>query len=342
MKALVKTAPGVGHVEICDVPEPTPGPGTVKCEVKYCGICGTDIHIYHGRWKEPPFIMGHEWSGVVVETGPGVESVQAGNRVTGIPLGPTCGRCHYCLEGHPFMCSDRIGFTTPDNGAFSKYVIALESTLRRLPDNVSFEAAALMEPLACVVKAVVFVTGISAGEVVLLTGPGPIGLLTLQVAKAEGSFVVLAGTSADAERLEIGKRLGADATINVETDDVEGILQGLTNGYGPDVVLECSGALPAVRMGVDVIRKEGTLTQIGVLDHNLEFDFMTAFLKDLRVNISYASTYESWDRALTLVSRGQVKLEPLVTDILPLSEWEKGFEKINNREGLKILLYPEE
>ena len=342
MKALSKTAPGVGHVEIRDVPEPTPEVGEVKCEVKYCGICGTDIHIYHGRYKEPPFIMGHEWSGVVVETGPGVESFQAGDRVTGIPLGPTCGRCRYCLEGYPFLCSDRVSFFRVDNGAFAKYVIALESTLRRLPDNVSFKAAALMEPLACVVKAVVFMTGISAGEVVLLTGPGPIGLLAMQVAKADGGFVALAGTSADTERLEIGKQLGADVTVNVETDDVQAILQGLTNGYGPDVVLECSGALPALRLGIDVIRNRGTLTQIGVLDNNLEFDFMTAFLKDLRVVLSYASTYESWDRSLTLVSRGQVKLEPLVTDILPLSEWEKGFEKINNRQGLKILLRPEE
>ena len=105
MKALVKYAPGMGNVEIRDVPEPTPGPGEVKCEVEFCGICGTDIHIYNGHYKEPPLVMGHEWSGTVVETGLGVESVKAGDRVTGIPLGKTCGKCRYCLDGHPFMCS---------------------------------------------------------------------------------------------------------------------------------------------------------------------------------------------------------------------------------------------
>ena len=198
-----------------------------------------------------------------------------------------------------------------------------------------------MEPLACVVKPVIFMTGISAGEVVLVSGPGPIGLLAAQVAKAEGAFVVLAGTTADQERLKIGRQLGADVTVDVQKEDAVSILRDLNGGYGADVILECSGAGAAVRLGIQAVRKEGRFTQIGILDKPMELDFMTMFHKDLRLTVSYASTYESWERSLALVSRGQVKTEPVISHILPLAEWQKGFDLIRQREGLKIVLQPE-
>ena len=343
MKALVKYASGVGNIDVREMPEPFPGEGEVKVEVKYCGICGTDIHIYHDHYKSnPPVIMGHEWSGQVVEIGPGVESIKVGDRVTGIPAAYTCGRCRYCLEGHVFLCEERLSFGSGLNGAFAKYAIVLEKNIRHLPDNVSCKAGALSEPLACCVKAVIFLTGVSAGDVVLITGPGPIGLLAAQVAKAEGGYVVLAGTSVDKERLEFGKELGVDLTLNVETDDVDAALKDLTQGYGADVVLECAGAPAATRLGIDVIRKEGKFTQIGLHDHPFEFDFLKILIKELRVVGSFASSLESWDRTMTLFRQGKIQTEPLVSDVLPLSEWEKGFEKINKRDGLKILLEPED
>ena len=235
-----------------------------------------------------------------------------------------------------------MSFGSGLNGAFAKYAIVLEKNIRHLPDNVSYKAGALSEPLACCVKAVIFLTGVSAGDVVLITGPGPIGLLTAQVAKAEGGYVVLAGTSVDKERLEFGKELGVDLTLNVETDDVDAALKDLTQGYGADVVLECAGAPAATRLGIDVIRKEGKFTQIGLHDHPFEFDFLKILIKELRVVGSFASSLESWDRTMTLFRQGKIQTEPLVSDVLPLSEWEKGFEKINKRDGLKILLEPED
>ena len=343
MKALVKYAPGVGHIGIRDMPEPVPGAGEVKVEVKYGGICGTDIHIYHDHYKNnPPVIMGHEWSGQVVEVGPGVETVAVGDRVTGIPAAYTCGRCRYCLEGHVFLCEHRLSFGSGLHGAFARYAVVKEKNIRHLPDNVSFKGGALSEPLACCVKAVVFITQISAGDVVLVTGPGPIGLLAAQLARAEGGYVVLAGTDADEERMALGKELGADLTLNVQKDDVVSTLQELTHGYGADVVLECSASPAATRLGIEAIRKEGKFTQIGLHDHPFEFDFLQILMKDLRVSGSFASSLEAWDRAMVLLAQGKVQTEPLVSDILPLSDWEKGFEKINNREGLKILLQPED
>jgi L-iditol 2-dehydrogenase len=343
MKALVKYAPGVGNVGIREMPEPTPGESQVKVEVKYGGICGTDIHIYHDHYKNnPPVILGHEWSGQVVEVGPGVKTIQVGDRVTGIPAAYTCGRCRYCLEGRVFLCKDRVSFGSGVHGGFAKYAVVGEKNIRHLPDNISFKAGALSEPFACCVKAVCLMTGVSAGDVVLVTGPGPIGLLTAQLAKAEGGFVVLAGTQVDKERLEIGQKLGADLTVDVQKDDVDGILKDLTNGYGADVVLECAGAPAATRLGVQVIRKEGKFTQIGLHDKPFEFDVLQILYKEIKFTGSFASSLDAWDRAMVLFKGGKIQAEPIVSDILPLTQWEKGFEKINNREGLKILLEPED
>ncbi len=343
MKAVVKYAPGVGHVGIRDMPEPTPGEGEVKVEVKFGGICGTDIHIYHDHYKSnPPVILGHEWSGEVVELGPGVDSVKVGDRVTGIPPVYTCGKCRYCLEGHLMLCDQRVSFGSGVNGAFAKYAVLPAKNVRHLPDNVSYKAGALSEPLACCVKAASLMTGIMAGDVVLVTGPGPIGLLAVQVAKAEGGFVVLAGTSVDEERMEVGKGLGADLTLNVEKDDVVSILKDLTQGYGADVVLECAGVPAATRLGIEAIRKEGKFTQVGLHDRPFELDFLKVLTKELKVTGSFGASLEAWDRTMILFAQGKVQTEPVVSDILPLAEWEAGFNKINTRQGLKILLQPEE
>jgi L-iditol 2-dehydrogenase len=343
MKAVVKYAPGVGHVGIRDMPEPTPGEGEVKVEVKFGGICGTDIHIYHDHYKSnPPVILGHEWSGEVVELGPGVDSVKVGDRVTGIPPVYTCGKCRYCLEGHLMLCDQRVSFGSGVNGAFAKYAVLPAKNVRHLPDNVSYKAGALSEPLACCVKAASLMTGIMAGDVVLVTGPGPIGLLAVQVAKAEGGFVILAGTSVDEERMEIGKGLGADLTLNVEKDDVVSILKELTQGYGADVVLECAGVPAATRLGIEAIRKEGKFTQVGLHDRPFELDFLKVLTKELKVTGSFGASLEAWDRTMILFAQGKVQTEPVVSDILPLAEWEAGFNKINTRQGLKILLQPEE
>ena len=343
MKAVVKYASGEGNVGIRDMPEPSPGKGQVKVEVKYGGICGTDIHIYHDHYKtNPPVILGHEWSGRVVEVGPDVETVKVGDRVTGIPPVYTCGRCRYCLEGHLMLCDQRVSFGSGVNGAFAKYGILPEKSIRHLPDNVSYKAGALSEPLACCVKAASLMTGIMAGEVVLVTGPGPIGLLAVQVAKAEGGYVVLAGTSVDEERMEIGRGLGADLTLNVEKDDVTSVLKDLTHGYGADVVLECAGVPSATRLGIDAIRKEGKFTQVGLHDRPFELDFLKILLKELKVTGSFGASLEAWDRTMTLFAQGRVRTEPVVSDVLSLSDWEKGFDKINKREGLKILLEPED
>ena len=189
MKALVKYATGVGNMEIREVPEPSPGFGEVKIEVKATGICGSDLHTYHGNIGIPmklPVVTGHEFAGVVVEVGEGVEGIEVGERVTAETTFSTCGRCIHCLTGSYNLCLQRRGIGYWLNGAFAKYTVVPAIRVHKLPDNVDFIGGALSEPLACVVHGAMELTGVSAGDVVLVTGPGAIGLLTMQVAKAEG------------------------------------------------------------------------------------------------------------------------------------------------------------
>src|SRR5947207_8824055 len=183
MKALVKTQPGVGHVEIRDLPEPECSGNQVKIAVAYTGICGTDLHVYHDTFRNyPPVILGHEFSGIVRECGREVTNVAVGNRVTVCPSSSVvCGKCEHCRQGYYMFCSIRRGMGHGVNGSFTKYAVVREDQVYHVPENVSLDEAALSEPFAAALQAVEELTAFTAGETILLSGPGPIGLLCLQV-----------------------------------------------------------------------------------------------------------------------------------------------------------------
>ncbi|MEW6266970.1 MAG: zinc-binding dehydrogenase [Thermodesulfobacteriota bacterium] len=341
MKAVVKEKEGIGHVVYRDMPEPSPGPGELKVEVKAAGVCGTDIHIYHDRFRyRPPVILGHEFSGVVVETGPGAKAFQVGDRVTAEAPACICGTCPYCRVGNYNLCSNRLGMGWGVNGCFARYCLIEERMTHRIPDNVSFKAGALCEPLACVVHGLEL-TEIRAEDLVLVTGPGPIGLLAMQAAKAEGARVLVAGTSVDKERLSMARRLGADCAINVEEQDLPREILELTKGQGADVALECSGSQAAVNTCFELIKKGGRYTQVGLFGRPITIDFEKVALKELKVTGVMSQRWTSWERALKLVESGRVKLEPLVSGEFSMPEWEKAFQAFEDKKGFKILLYPE-
>jgi len=198
MKALVKTAKGVGNVEIKNVPEPIPGPGQVKILVKAAGICGTDLHIYNDEYPSiPPVILGHEIAGEIVECGKGVSVCEVGERVTTRTFTKTCGRCRYCNTGKDNLCPERLLIGSGVNGGFAKYLIVPEKNIFYLPQNVSYATGALTEPLACCVHAVLEVTHIYVGGKVLIIGPGTMGILSSQIVKSLGGYVVIIGTDSD-------------------------------------------------------------------------------------------------------------------------------------------------
>lgn len=341
MLGVMKTAPGPGHVALGELPEPTPGPGQVKIAVKAAGICGTDLHIEDDEYPNwPPVVLGHEMAGEVVEVGSGVSSFSPGDRVTALPFAMHCGHCRYCLQGEYGLCAGRRSFGTGVNGAFAPYLVIPEGIVRRLPPEVDWESAALTEPLACCCKAVLQQGTVRAGDVALITGPGPIGLLALQLARLQGATTILLGTAHDAQRLAVGKRVGADYTVQAETDELWPLLDQLSHGRGADVVVECAGAPAATRAALRALRKQGQLIQVGLHGRPFEIDFEQIAYKDVQVIGSFASSTSSWERALTLLERQVLQLRPLISHVLPLEEWQKGFAMARSKEGLKVLFRP--
>ena len=344
MKAVVKYAHGRGNVELRDMPEPSPGPGEVMIEVKAAGICGSDLHIFDEDIKlpiRPPVIMGHEFSGVIAEVGSSVKKWKPGDRITSETSAYVCGECLPCRTGNYNVCAEKrlIGYWF--NGAFAKYCAVPSRLVHRLPENVTFLSGALCEPLACCVNGVIEKTRIRSGDLVVITGPGPIGLISLQLAKSQGASVVLCGLSRDERRLELGEELGADYIINVEEEDPWRRVSEMTNGAGADIFIECSGSPGAVRMGLQLVRRGGQYTQIGLTGRPFDLDFDLVAYKEITVRGSLGQRWTSWNIGLKILSKGLIKTEPLISDVLPLSRWETGFRKVRNKEGVKVILKPE-
>ena len=343
MQALVKYSKGPGNMEIREIPEPEPGPGEVKIEIKAAGICGSDIHIYHDTIAiplNPPVITRHEFSGVVNAIGEGVTSCKVGDRVTSETAISYCGQCSYCKTGRYNLCNERKTLGYWYNGAFAKFTIVPQDKIHLLPKKISFIEGALLEPLACVTHAIMDQNIISPTDIVLITGPGAIGLMSLQVAKAYGAKVLISGTNYDVDRLEFAKKLGAYRVINIQKEDIYQIIQEETYGYGADVVFECSGSPSAIKSNMDLIKKRGRYNQIGLTEKMTSLDFSQICYKELKVTGSLGSIWTSWENAISLVKNDKVDLKCLVSHQFPLSSWEKGFNIFENKKGIKIVLKP--
>lgn len=341
MKALVKKETGYGHLELMDVEEPAIGPDQVKIEVKYAGVCGTDLHTFEGRYKvKAPVTLGHEFSGEVAAVGSNVTHVQVGDRVTSETTFYICGTCEYCKSGHYNLCSTRKGLGTQQNGGFARYVVARKESVHLLPPNVDYLSAALTEPLACAHHAV-SKAAVKRGEVVVVLGPGPIGLLTAQIAKSCGAAVIITGLDKDKIRLDKALELGIDYVVNIQADSVKELVDSLTEGYGADVVLECTGAVPAVTMGLDLLAKKGRYVQVGIFGTpEIPVDIEKIIQKEIKVMGCRSQNPFDWGPSLQLMNDQRVNAEALVTHQFDLSQWEQAFKLMKNGEAIKVVLTP--
>ncbi len=342
MKALMKVQRGDGFVELREVEDPIPGPGEVLVEVKRAGICFTDIHILHDEFPKakPPFILGHEFSGVIKNLGENVMGWTVGDRVVSETAAFSCGRCRFCEVGDTQLCPERKAYGYLYNGAFAKYIKVQSSLLHRIPDSVSDSEAALSEPLACCAHAALERVRVEPEETILITGPGAIGLLMLQVVMSTGAKVILCGVDSDGARLNLGTELGADRIVNVEKEDLALVIMEMTKGYGVDKSFECAGVAAAAGQCLRLTRKGGTLVQVGLFGKPVELAFEEVALKELTVVGSFAQRKNSWDLGLRLLGEGKVKAGPLVSGEYPLDHWEEAFRKSEGRAGIKYLLYP--
>jgi len=338
VRALLKTGPGVGDLELKEWPEPTPAPDEVKLKIAAAGICGTDIHIIKGEWpSRPPVVLGHEFCGTVVEVGTHVRRFKPGDRVVASNPAQTCGKCYHCRAGNPFMCLHRVSAGYMIDGAFAEYICIREERCHSLPDHVSFRQAALGEPLSVAVHAVIDRTTVHAGDLVLVAGPGAVGLLTMLVAKLEGARVIVAGVAKDRTRLTLAEELGADAVVDSSTEDLVGIVGRLSDGEGADLVYECSGVANSLDLCWAAVRREGTLAQVGIYPSRIETDFNKVVMKELTVIGSFGYVWNSWRRSIQLLSERKIKTEALISHEVPLSQFEEAFRITQDGTATKVI-----
>ncbi len=341
MRALVKTKKGKGFIEVRDVPSPSPGESEVLIDVKACGICGTDLHIYHDEFPYyPPVILGHEFSGTIAAVGSAVQGWAVGDRVVGEPHTMACGVCALCRTGNRQICPQKRSPGWGIDGAFASQMRWPEpGLLHRLPDGLDFPAAALTEPLANVVTDVVLPQTVMAGDVVAVAGPGPIGIMAALVAKHAGaSTVIIFGVDDDEEiRLSLCRSLSAiDHVVNVQKDDLVALVRDVTSGRGVDLFIEASGAPAALQTGAQIIRKLGTVTAIGLTGKpGVEFPYDAFMMKSVRYLFNVSTRYESWDRAIRILNTGLIPHDRLISHKGSIDQWQALFDALLARQALK-------
>jgi L-iditol 2-dehydrogenase len=342
MKALIKFAKGPGNVEIRETAEPECGPNQVKLEVAWCGVCGTDLHVVHDTFRNfPPVILGHEMAATIVETGKNVTGLNVGSRFCILgATAVTCGHCIYCRHGQFMFCPERRGMGHGVNGGFTRYVVVRPDQLFALPEHLSIDDGALCEPFAAAVHAVCDLTPLRFGDVVLVSGPGPMGLLCLKILVAAGFKTIVAGTDADLLRLALAKQIGAEVVINVSQEDFQARIKEETDGLGVDVAFECAGAGASLKNCFDAVRPLGHLTQVGHYGREIPTPFDSTAFKQIHVAGSVGYTVETWIRMLKILERGKICLGDMITHKVPLDEWQAGFMACEDRSGLKVLIHP--
>jgi L-iditol 2-dehydrogenase len=327
---VAKTAAGRGNVALVERPEPVVQAGHVVLEVVGAGICGTDLHIWDDEFPaEPPVTMGHEVSGVVREVGDGVSGWRPGDHVVSETYFSTCGDCRFCRDGRLNLCAKRRSIGSREDGAFAPLLLVPARGLHRVPERVDAHAAVLCEPLACVCNCLVDPDVVRERDSVLVIGPGPVGLLAAQVAAASGAAVHVRGTPRDEGRLATARGLGFETS-----------LAGEPLAFEPDVAIECSGSAAGTAAALETAARGGRLVQIGLAGRPVEVPFDQVCYRELTVTGGNASTARSWLRALELVESGRVALEPLVSEVVPLAEWERAFAATRAGSGIKFVLAP--
>jgi L-iditol 2-dehydrogenase len=334
----VKFAPGPGNVEVRDVPAPELTPGTILVDVHAVGICGTDRRaIAGGEDMRLPVTLGHEVAGTISAIAPGVDtSLRVGDRVTVETDAYRCGRCAYCRKEEYNRCPYRLGIGTTVDGGLAEQLVMPADTVHRLPDAVPMYAAALTEPLAVAVHAVVEQSPPLAGEVVVVIGPGAVGLLCAQVARAVGATVVLVGRSRHAERLASARGMGVHRTVDSETEDVEAVVRSLTGGLGAHSVFECSGATGVLEGVPPLLRRGGRIVLVAFFDTPPSVDVDRLTRHELELVGARGKRASSFRTALRLMEGGQVDLERVVGARMALDEWEAGVELVAG--GMKVVI----
>jgi 2-desacetyl-2-hydroxyethyl bacteriochlorophyllide A dehydrogenase len=343
MKALVKERPEPG-LSLLDIEKPQiKNPDDVLFKVKYCGICVGEVKVYDwGEWAASdqtlklPTVLGHEVAAVVAEVGSGVKSFKPDDRIT-VDVFIPCGRCHQCRTGHSNVCANREIYGKR-RGAYAEYAVLPERAICKIPDKLSMEEAVLLENLGVAVHAVETVPH-DPGNLAVVIGCGPIGIMAAQTLAAYGVKVVL--TDMAKPRLAMAEKISGGIVIDISQENPVEKIRDITNGKGADFVLEAAATPSALDQAFDIVKTRGTVVTIGTFSEPVTFNpFFRMTRQEVRLIGSIGRTWETWRRMMQLIASDSLNLKPLITKILPMEKYHEGFELVKSHGVMKILLHP--
>ncbi len=341
MRSLVNVAPGT--VELQQRPIPTPGTGEVLLKVRAVAVCGSDLHQWRGKqsWKVNwPVTLGHEFCGEIAELGSGVQGWSAGDRVVSETAARICGVCPMCRTGHYNLCPSRLGFGYGLDGAAADYVAVRAGVLHHVPANLSWEVAALTEPCSVAISAVLEQSSPRPGDVGVVIGPGPIGLLaTAVIANTHPAHLLVIGLARDEPRLEIARAFGASKVSMADHENPVDTIREMGDGLGAHLVIDAAGVSATLRTALDLVRPAGQITKVGWGREPLNFSLDPLVAKAARLQGSYSHTWATWERALTMLGNGSLDVQRLVTTY-SLEAWQAAFDDMESGRVAKAVLIP--
>jgi alcohol dehydrogenase/L-iditol 2-dehydrogenase len=344
MAAVVQYALAKGAVELRQMPVPEPGTEEVLLRVRGVGVCGSDVHQYHNSQSWPvrvPVVLGHEFCGEVAALGAGVTGFREGELVASEtaaeidPGSPLTRVAQYNLD------PARRGFGYDIHGAMAEYVSVPARLLHRVPRGVPVEVAAMAEPCCVAYQATVVNARVRPGDLVVVIGPGPIGLLCATMARLSGAGrVVVVGTSRDRCRMETGLRAGATHAVDVESEDAAAVIAGLGDGLGADVIVDATGASASLQSAMAWVRPGGHIAKVGWGPQPLGFSLDTLVKKAVTLQGSFSHTWPVWERVLAMLGTGQLDPRPYLSDVRPLAGWKPAFDGMHEGRLIKAVLTP--
>jgi len=345
MQALVNFSAEPHSVELREIPVPDIGDDDVLFAVQAVGICGSDLHQFTGKqsWKvNYPVVLGHEFSGVIARKGRNVRGFAEGDRVVSETAAVIDAASPYSRQGLYNLDPHRLGFGYGVNGAMTRFARVPARCLHAIPPQLSFEKAALTEPCCVAYNATCGNSRIRPGDTVAVIGPGPIGLLCALMAKIAGAGrLVVIGIPADARRLEVAAKLGADFTLGARGENIPEWLKNFGDGYGFDLVIDAAGVSATLKLALEIVRPAGQITKVGWGPQPLNFSLDPLVQKAVTLQGSFSHNWPIWEKVIALLGSGQLNLDLVLNRISPLGEWREAFEEMHEGKIVKGVLLPQ-
>lgn len=344
MLALVNYSAAPGSVELRQVPIPRIGDDDVLLAVQAVSVCGSDLHQLHGKqsWKvNYPVVLGHEFAGIVAETGRNVREFQTGQRVVSETAAVIDATSPFTRRGLYHLDPKRLGFGYGVDGAMTRFVKVPARCLHPIPADLDFSHAALTEPCCVAYNAVCMHARIRPGDSVAVIGPGPIGLLCAVMAKLSGAgHLAVIGTPADAQRLAIARSLGADTTLGADSENAAEWVRSFGDGYGFDTVVDAAGVSAALKLALEIVRPAGMIVKVGWGPQPLGFSLDPLVAKAVTLQGTFSHYWAIWEKVVGLMASGQLPLDLILNRVAPLTDWREVFDDMHAGRIVKGVLKP--